>query len=69
VPAGQAIAAATLLPRQVLGDDRGAAELLVGMPLAETLRWSTTQGTLGWRRSQEATPEHGSQAPETRHKG
>ena len=51
VPAGQAIAAATLLPRQVLGDDRGATELLVGMPLAETLRWSTIQGTLGWRRA------------------
>ncbi|MEB3354441.1 MAG: N-acetylglucosamine-6-phosphate deacetylase [Cyanobacteriota bacterium] len=69
VPAGQAIAAATLLPRQVLGDDRGAAELLVGMPLAETLRWSTTQGTLGWRRSQDARQEYGSQAPETRHQG
>jgi N-acetylglucosamine-6-phosphate deacetylase len=69
VPAGQAIAAATLLPRQVLGDDRGAAEHLVGMPLAETLRWSTTQGTLGWQRAQDATPEHGSQAPQTRHQG
>jgi hypothetical protein len=53
----------------VLGDDRGAAELLVGMPLAETLRWSTTQGTLGWRRSQDARQEYGSQAPETRHQG
>lgn len=51
VPAGQAIAAATLTPRRVLGDRRTAAELLVGQPLSNTLRWSQAGGALSWRRS------------------
>jgi N-acetylglucosamine-6-phosphate deacetylase len=37
---GAAIAAATVLPRRVLGDHRPVQELLLGQPLAETLRWS-----------------------------
>ena len=34
------IAAATLHPRRVLGDMRPIQELLLGLPLVETLRWS-----------------------------
>ena len=45
------IAAATVSPRRVLGDDRPIESLLVGMPLAETLRWSGTAQALAWRRS------------------
>jgi N-acetylglucosamine-6-phosphate deacetylase len=45
------IAAATVSPRRVLGDDRPIESLLVGMPLAETLRWSGTAQSLAWRRS------------------
>ncbi len=37
---GAAIAAATVLPRRVLGDHRPVQELLLGQPLAEALRWS-----------------------------
>lgn len=47
----RAIAAATLHPRRVLGDDRPLPELLLGLPLAETLRWSGPAGALRWRRS------------------
>lgn len=47
----RAIAAATLQPRRVLGDDRPLPELLLGLPLAETLRWSGPAGALRWRRS------------------
>ena len=36
---GRAIAAATVLPRRVLGDRRDVRALLLGRPLAETLRW------------------------------
>ena len=51
----RAIAAATVLPRQVLGDGRPVAEMLVGLPLGESLRWQQT-GTgasagLSWRRA------------------
>ena len=35
-----AIAAATLHPRRLLGDDRPIEAVLLGLPLAETLRWS-----------------------------
>jgi N-acetylglucosamine-6-phosphate deacetylase len=56
VPADQAIAAATITPRRVLGDQRNAAELLVGLPLGETLRWSLEAGTLSWHRSEAPGP-------------
>jgi N-acetylglucosamine-6-phosphate deacetylase len=46
----RAIAAATLLPRQVLGETRPVEQLLVGMPLGATLRWSQGPEGLGWRR-------------------
>jgi N-acetylglucosamine-6-phosphate deacetylase len=46
-----AIAAATVTPRRVLGDDRPIESLLVGLPLAETLRWSGAAPTLAWQRS------------------
>lgn len=50
-PPERAIAAATVLPRRVLGDPRGVAALLVGTPLAACLRWSVTPTAgLGWRR-------------------
>jgi N-acetylglucosamine-6-phosphate deacetylase len=50
-PAERAIAAATVLPRHVLGDARSAAEMLIGSPLAETLRWSPAGGDLHWQRA------------------
>ena len=49
---GRAIAAATVLPRQVLGDRRSAAALLLGRPLAETLRWHQGAAGLSWQHSQ-----------------
>jgi len=49
--AGRAIAAATLLPRRVLGGASSAAEHLLGLPLAHTLRWSGTADDLRWRRA------------------
>jgi len=45
------IAAATVTPRRVLGDDRPIESLLVGLPLAETLRWSGASQSLTWQRS------------------
>jgi N-acetylglucosamine-6-phosphate deacetylase len=48
----RAIAAATLLPRQVLGETRPVEQLLVGMPLGATLRWSAGPEGLGWRRAE-----------------
>lgn len=45
------IAAATVTPRRVLGDDQPIESLLVGMPLAETLRWSGSAQALAWHRS------------------
>jgi N-acetylglucosamine-6-phosphate deacetylase len=46
-----AIAAATVTPRRVLGDDRPIESLLVGLPLAETLRWRGSVQALSWRRN------------------
>jgi N-acetylglucosamine-6-phosphate deacetylase len=45
------IAAATVSPRRVLGDDRPIESLLLGLPLAETLRWSGASQSLTWQRS------------------
>jgi N-acetylglucosamine-6-phosphate deacetylase len=53
-PPERAIAAATLTPRRVLGDDRDSAAMLVGTPLAETLRWRQECDGLRWRRSADA---------------
>ncbi|MFM8276889.1 MAG: hypothetical protein ACKN89_07870, partial [Cyanobium sp.] len=47
----RAIAAATLLPRRVLGEQRSLEALLIGRPLGETLRWSLRGGELSWRRA------------------
>jgi N-acetylglucosamine-6-phosphate deacetylase len=48
----QAIAAATVLPRRVLGDDRPVEEILVGVPLGETLRWNARGSReLQWQRA------------------
>ena len=53
----RAIAAATVLPRRVLGDDRSLDQMLVGMPLAETLRWREGPAGLSWQRpGAEVTP-------------
>lgn len=49
--AGLAIAAATLLPRRVLGDRRALPELLLGRPLGDCLRWSGGASQLRWRRA------------------
>ncbi len=46
----RAIAAATVLPRQVLGDARSVEEMLVGTPLPETLRWHGGTTGLEWLR-------------------
>ncbi|MEB3318714.1 MAG: N-acetylglucosamine-6-phosphate deacetylase [Cyanobacteriota bacterium] len=48
VPADQAIAAATLHPRQVLGETRPLHMLLMGRPLASCLRWGEEDGELTW---------------------
>jgi N-acetylglucosamine-6-phosphate deacetylase len=49
VPAS--IAAATLAPRRLLGERQPLEQLLLGRPLADTLRWSTAaDGRLDWRR-------------------
>jgi N-acetylglucosamine-6-phosphate deacetylase len=57
-PASQAIAAATITPRRVLGDGRSAAELLLGLPLGDTLRWSQAGDGLSWQRAtRPAVPE------------
>ena len=45
----RAIAAATVLPRRVLGETRSLPELLLGRPLAETLRWRQSEAGLHWR--------------------
>lgn len=49
--AGQAIAAATLLPRRVLGEQRRIQELLLGQPLNHCLRWSGPAEDLRWQRA------------------
>jgi len=46
---GAAIAAATVLPRRVLGDRRRSRELLLGKPLAATLRWHEGADGLHWQ--------------------
>jgi N-acetylglucosamine-6-phosphate deacetylase len=46
-----AIAAATLHPRRLLGDERPIEQQLLGLPLAETLRWSGEAGNLRWQRA------------------
>jgi N-acetylglucosamine-6-phosphate deacetylase len=49
-----AIAAATVLPRRVLGERRPLRELLLGRRLGDCLRWSPGDGTgegLNWRRA------------------
>ena len=46
----RAIAAATVLPRRVLGDDRSLPQLLLGTPLNEALRWHAGAGDLVWQR-------------------
>ncbi|MFN9623593.1 MAG: N-acetylglucosamine-6-phosphate deacetylase [Cyanobacteriota bacterium] len=48
VPEDQAIAAATLHPRRVLGDHRPLEALLAGRCLATCLRWRTEEGELFW---------------------
>jgi N-acetylglucosamine-6-phosphate deacetylase len=44
------IAAATVHPRRVLGDQRPIQELLRGLPLLETLRWNGSASDLNGRR-------------------
>ena len=51
VPPEQAIAAATITPRRVLGDQRSTAELLLNLPLNEGLRWRSAGETLSWNRA------------------
>lgn len=48
-PVDQAIAAATLHPRRVLGDGRPLPALLRGRPLAACLRWHEEPTGLSWR--------------------
>jgi N-acetylglucosamine-6-phosphate deacetylase len=50
VPPEQAIAAATITPRRVLGEDRNLPQMLVGTPLVETLRWNASADALSWQR-------------------
>jgi N-acetylglucosamine-6-phosphate deacetylase len=49
--AEQAIAAATVLPRRLLGEPRSAIEQLLDRPLRDTLRWSGPASNLRWRRA------------------
>jgi N-acetylglucosamine-6-phosphate deacetylase len=51
VPADQAIAAATLHPRRVLGDSRPLERLLLGRPLVACLRWRDGNDGLWWQRA------------------
>jgi len=48
---GRAIAAATVAPRRVLGDQRSVAEMLTDTPLGECLRWQEGDSGLGWQRA------------------
>jgi hypothetical protein len=45
-----------VLPRLVWGDDRSTAELLLGMPLGEGLRWNQAADGLRWRRAAKPSP-------------
>jgi len=47
----RAIAAATVLPRRVLGDQRSCSAMLIGTPLRETLRWRELGTDLSWQRA------------------
>jgi N-acetylglucosamine-6-phosphate deacetylase len=49
-PPERAIAAATVLPRRVLGDQRSCEAMLIGTPLRETLRWREQPTGLSWQR-------------------
>ncbi len=51
VPPERAIAAATLVPRRVLGDQRSPASQLLGMELRDTLRWSPMGESVSWQRA------------------
>ena len=46
-----AIAAATVLPRQLIGEATGCGNQLLGQPLGESLRWSGPAADLRWRRA------------------
>ena len=48
--ADAAIAAATVLPRRLIGEGEGCGAQLLGRPLGETLRWSGSARDLHWRR-------------------
>ena len=48
---GRAIAAATVLPRRVLGERRSVPDLLIGRPLEELLRWHEGPDGLRWQRA------------------
>lgn len=58
----RAIAAATVLPRRVMGERRSLPGLLVGRPLAETLRWRLDAAGLNWRHAT-ASPQPGGPRP------
>ncbi|MFM8605404.1 MAG: N-acetylglucosamine-6-phosphate deacetylase, partial [Cyanobium sp.] len=47
----RAIAAATVLPRRVLGERRPLEQLLLGRPLRDTLRWRQGEAGLEWQRA------------------
>ena len=49
--ADRAIAAATVLPRQLMGAAADCRSQLLGLPLVETLRWSGPSEDLRWRRA------------------
>jgi len=49
--ADQAIAAATVLPRRLLGEESSCAAQLLDRPLRDTLRWSGPASNLRWRRA------------------
>ena len=49
--AERAIAAATVLPRRLLGEPNPIEEQLLGLPLGETLRWGGTAEALRWCRA------------------
>jgi N-acetylglucosamine-6-phosphate deacetylase len=51
--ASRAIAAATVLPRRVLGEQRDVRQLLLGRPLRQTLRWRQGPDGLHWQHAHE----------------
>jgi N-acetylglucosamine-6-phosphate deacetylase len=48
---GPAMAAATLLPRQLMGGSADAETALLGLELGDTLRWREQGAELSWQRS------------------